>query len=130
MKLKTTRTITIKNMKKILLMTILFFCVFAGDAQQATNLTLMPLPKQVVLNAGKNQISNKFTVSVQGNPADTVLYKAVNRAHQALNRKTGLIFGQQYISLTDRADSASLRVIVKTITGAGIGVDESYSLRV
>jgi hexosaminidase len=117
-------------MKKILLITIWFFCLFTADAQQATNLTLMPMPKQLVLNAGKNRISNKFNVSVQSNPADTVLYKAVNRAYQALNRKTGLIFGQQYITTTDRADSASLLVMVKSIVGVGIGVDESYSLRV
>ncbi|MDB5141758.1 MAG: beta-N-acetylhexosaminidase, partial [Mucilaginibacter sp.] len=117
-------------MKKILLIAILFFCRLAADAQQATNLTLMPLPKQLVLNAGKNRISNKFTASVQGSPADTVLYKAVNRAYQALNRKTGLAFGQQYITTADKTDSATLLVIVKAVAGAAIGVDESYSLKV
>jgi hexosaminidase len=116
-------------MKKILFIAILLFCEFAVIAQQNT-LNLMPLPKQLMVKTGKNRISNKFTVSVQGNTTDTVLYKAVNRAYLALNRKTGLVFGQQYITPADKNDSASLVVNVNTQAMAGIGVDESYSLKI
>ena len=116
-------------MKKILFVVTLLICQFAAIAQQNT-LNLMPLPRQLTVNTGKNRISNKFIVSVQGNAVDTILYKAVNRAYQALNRKTGLVFGQQYITPADKGDSASLVVNVKAQAMAGIGVDESYSLKV
>jgi hexosaminidase len=61
---------------------------------------------------------------------DTVLYKAVNRAYQVLNRKTGLAFGMQYITPADKTDSASLVVVVTASAIGAIGVDESYLLRV
>ncbi len=116
-------------MKKILFIAILLISEFAAIAQQNT-LNLMPVPRQLTVNYGKNHISNKFTVSVQGNATDTVLYKAVNRAYQVLNRKTGLVFGQQYITPADKGDSASLIVNVKTQAMAGIGMDESYLLKI
>ena len=116
-------------MKKILLIVLLLSGCIAVNAQQNT-LNLMPVPKQLAVMSGKNRISNKFTVSVNGNAADTVLYKAVNRAYQTLNRKTGLAFGQQYITPADKNDSASLVVTVKSEAKAGIGADESYSLKV
>nr|WP_197486674.1 beta-N-acetylhexosaminidase [Mucilaginibacter sp. L294] len=117
-------------MKKILFITALFFNQVASNAQQVNTLNLMPVPKHVLLIDAKSRITNKFTVLVEGIENDTVLYKAVNRAYQALNRKTGLVFGQQYITTVDKTDSASLLVVVKTKSNAGIGVDESYSLKV
>ena len=87
-------------MKKIILIAFLFSCCIAVNGQQNT-LNLMPVPKQLAVMSGKNRISNKFTVAVQGNATDTVLFNAVNRAYQTLNRKTGLTFGQQYITPAD-----------------------------
>jgi len=115
-------------MKKIVLIVFLFSCCIAVNGQSTLN--LMPIPKQLTLATGKNRITNKFTVSVQGNAVDTVLYQAVNRAYQALNRKTGLVFGQQYITPADKNDSATLVVSVKAQAAVGIGVDESYSLKI
>ena len=116
-------------MKKIILIAFLFSCCIAVNGQQNT-LNLMPVPKQLAVMAGKFRITNKFIVSVQGKAADTVLFKAVNRAYQTLNRKTGLAFGQQYITPADKDDSAAFVINVKTDAHAGIGVDESYSLKV
>jgi hexosaminidase len=116
-------------MKKIVLIVFLFSCCIAASGQQNT-LNLMPVPKQLIPATGKIRITNKFTVSVQGNAVDTVLYQAVNRAYQALNRKTGLVFGQQYITSADKNDSAALIVSVKTQAITSVGVDESYSLKV
>lgn len=118
-----------EHKKKVFYLAILIVCQLAASAQQVT-LKLMPMPKQVTLNVAKYRLSNKFDVSVQGNVRDTVLYKAINRAYQALNRKTGLIFGEQYITPADRSDSASLMVTVKAMVLPVIGVDESYSLKV
>lgn len=116
-------------MKKIILIAFLFSCCITVNAQQNT-LNLMPVPKQLAVMSGKNRITNKFAVSVNGSAADTVLFKAVNRAYQTLNRKTGLAFGQQYIILADKNDSAALVVTAKAEARAGVGVDESYSLKV
>ena len=116
-------------MKKIILIAFLFFCCIAVNGQRNT-LNLMPVPKQLVVMSSKNRITNKFTVSVQVNATDTILYKAVNRAYQALNRKTGLAFTQQYVTPGDKNDSAVLIVNVKGQAHAGIGVDEGYSLKV
>jgi hexosaminidase len=117
-------------MKKIIFLSLLIFCQFVVNAQQVNALKLMPVPKEVVQNAGKFSITNKFMISVQGNATDTILYKAVNRTYQALNRKTGLAFGQQYIMHSDTSGSASLLVVVKAAANAGIGVDESYGITV
>ena len=116
-------------MKKIILVAFLFSCCIAVNGQQNT-LNLMPLPKQLAVMSGKNRITNKFAASVQVNATDTVLYKAINRAYQTLNRETGLAFTQQYITPADKNDSAALVVNVKAQTRADIGVDEGYSLKV
>jgi hexosaminidase len=116
-------------MKKIVPIAFLFFCCIAANAQQNT-LNLMPVPQQLKVTSGKNRITGKFTVSVNGSATDTVLFKAVNRAYQLLNRKTGLAFSQQYITPADKNDSASLIVSAKTEGRAGVGMDESYSLKV
>ena len=116
-------------MKKIILIVLLLSCFIVVNAQQNT-LNLMPLPKRLTAMNDKNRITNKFTLSVQANAADTVLFKAVNRTYQTLNRKTGLVFSQQYITPTDKNDSAAMVINVKAEARAGIGVDESYSLKV
>lgn len=97
---------------------------------QATTLSLMPVPAKLVLGNGNFLIRNTFTVSVKGDATDTVLYKAVNRAYQLLNRETGLVFTQKYITTSARSDSASLQVVVKSKAKLSIGIDESYELSV
>lgn len=90
-------------MKKIVLIAFLFSCCIAVDGQQST-LNLMPVPKEMLLKDGKFRLTNKFTIRVlpqkndmptnNGHSTDTILYKAINRFYQQLNRKTGLVFGQ------------------------------------
>ena len=116
-------------MKKITFLAALLVCHFAVSAQQNT-LNLMPFPKQAIVKAGSFRISNKFTIRVQGTQNDTILYDAVNRAYQALNRKTGLIFGQKYITPNDTLTTATMTVMAQTKMSATIGADESYSLQV
>ncbi len=119
-----------KYLKRTVFAAGLIASQLSAQAQQGSLPALMPLPRQLVLNAGRYRISNKFTVSVQADDKDTVLYNAVNRAYQTLNRKTGLVFPQQTIGPADKSDSASLKVIVRWKAGLTIGVDESYSFRI
>ena len=79
---------------------------------------------------GKFRISGGFSVRVKSDGGDTVLYRAVNRAYQALNRKTGLLFGQQYILPGDTAAHASVEVAVRSRAVMATGVDEGYTLDV
>ncbi len=116
-------------MRAVLFTTLLFFALGA-TAQQSATLNLVPVPRQIQLNSGKFRITNKFTVMVKAEVTDTVLYEAVNRTYQTLNRKTGLIFGQKYITNADTLTSASLVISVSTKANAFLGADESYHIRI
>jgi hexosaminidase len=115
-------------MKKITTLLILAFYTLAAGAQQLNTLNLMPVPKQMEAGQGKFRVSSKFTINIQAIATDTILYRAVNRAYQALNRKTGLVFGQKYITATDTISAAPVKVIAQARSVPGIGVDERYSL--
>jgi hexosaminidase len=115
-------------MKKITTLLILAFYALVAGAQQLNTLNLMPVPKQIEPGLGKFRISSQFSVNIQATATDTVLYRAVNRAYQALNRKTGLVFGQKYITAADTMSNAPVKVIALARSVPGIGVDERYSL--
>ena len=96
-------------------------------------MNLMPVPKEFLLKDGKFRLTNKFKIGIQQSSrfeTDTILYKAINRFYQQLNRKTGLIFSQQYITSDDKPDSTTSMVIIVQSSGGhvGIGLDESYYL--
>jgi hypothetical protein len=42
-------------------------------------------------------VTQNFTVSIDADAADTILFRAANRMYQTINRTTGLFFSQQYI---------------------------------
>ncbi|TWI95847.1 hexosaminidase [Mucilaginibacter frigoritolerans] len=115
-------------MKKITILLALAFFAFAASGQQLNTLNLMPVPKQIEPGLGEFRISSQFTVSIQAITTDTILYRAVNRAYQTLNRKTGLVFGQKYIGAADTMSTAPLKVISLAQSVPGTEVDEHYSL--
>ena len=124
-------------MKKIVLIVLLFSGCIVVKAQQNT-LNLMPVPKEVTLKEGKFRLTNKFTIKVvrlsidtllsYRRLTDTILYEAINRFYQQLNRKTGLVFGQQYITPDDKLDSASMSIMPPSKSQLGIDNDEDYYL--
>jgi len=117
-------------MKKLLLF-CQFLCAAAITCAQTTPLTnLMPMPKSLVFSTSEFNVKPNFTVSVKADATDTILYAAVNRAYQTLNRKTGLYFGQQYITPGDKSDTAALVVAVKQKAPIILGGDESYTLTI
>ena len=115
-------------MMRALLIPILLFFTFPAAAQEPATLNLLPVPAHIQQNPGRFRITGKFTMSVKGQSTDTILYRAANRAYQALNRKTGSIFGQQYISPGDTLTQASMQVLVSVKASVAPGVDESYTL--
>jgi hexosaminidase len=110
--------------------TILLVFTLHAAAQQSATLNLLPVPAQMQQIQGKFRITGKFTMSVRGQSTDTILYRAVNRAYQALNRKTGSVFGQQSISPGDTLTQASMQVLVNASAIVAPGVNESYTLKV
>ena len=116
-------------MKYILIAAILFFAPRA-IAQPQETLNLMPVPAHLQLNPGKFRITRNFAVLVKSAPADSVLCGAVNRAYQALNRKTGALFVQQYIKLNDTITNASMQVMARVKVNISPDADESYNLNI
>jgi len=121
------------SMKKLMLPALLLFACQFSLAQQNT-LNLMPLPKQMILKEGKFRLTDKFTMylmnSYPDRSPDTALLDAMNRAYQALNRKTGLIFPQKYITQQPDTGSFQMMVSVQYAARLEIGVDESYLLAI
>jgi hexosaminidase len=113
---------------RTVLITILSFLVLQGSAQVSETLNLMPIPSQVQQKDGKFRITDKLTISIAADANDSVLYRAVNRAYQVINRKTGVMFRQQYITPNDTLKNATMQVSATVKTLMKIGVDESYKL--
>jgi len=116
-------------MRRICL-SIFLLSTLAASAQNPEPLNLMPVPSSVTANAGQFPITPGFTISIQADPKDTLLYEAIGRMFNTLNRRTGLYFRQQFAGTGKFTDTASLLVRVKQKAAVSIGVDESYQLKV
>jgi hexosaminidase len=100
------------------------------NAQNTGSLSLMPMPKSISVESGRLQITSAFSIAVHSEKTDTILYKAINRMYQHLNRLTGLYLRQESITPMDVNDSSGLIIRVKKKTGLTIGMDESYQLTI
>lgn len=99
-------------------------------AQRTTALNLLPVPQTVIIQDGVLPINDQFSVGVKADATDTLLFKAVTRMYQTLNRRTGLEFRQQQITAKEASDSAVLQISVAKKIMPAIGVDESYSIEI
>ena len=102
----------------------------AANAQVPETLNLMPYPKSITIQEGRFKMTSGFTVSISADTKDTVCLLAANRMFQTLNRRTGLFFAQENISLNDRNDSAGLMIRVQQRASMEIGIDESYRIQI
>ncbi|WPV02010.1 family 20 glycosylhydrolase [Mucilaginibacter sp. cycad4] len=115
-------------MKRLLI--IILACVSLKSIAQGTGekLNVMPYPMNLRQTEGKFRIAGKFTIAVKATAGDSLLYRVVNRAYQALNRETGLVFPQQYILPNDTISQYAVKVTVLNKAKMFIGADESYKL--
>lgn len=97
-------------------------------AQNTTTLNLLPVPQSISAQEGTLPINRGFTISVKADATDTLLYKAVTRMYQTLNRRTGLDFKQQRITAKDHSDTSQLQINVAKKAMPAVGIDESYSI--
>jgi hexosaminidase len=112
-------------------LTIMFgMYTICAAAQQTAGLDLLPMPAQIQARTGKFRINSNFTLSVKGPATDTIMYDAVNRGYQTLNRCTGLLFNRQYITPNDTMTRTSVKIVVSTKATFDLGLDESYRLDV
>ncbi|KPM46815.1 beta-N-acetylhexosaminidase [Jiulongibacter sediminis] len=115
--------------KYFLIFSLLAFCKVSAQ-QSSANLTLMPWPKSVEINAGQFRITSEFTVNLTGQKDDDILEEAANRFLQRINRNTLAYFKQEKIELNQSLSSSSLQIKVDQKVEPGIGLDESYQLSI
>lgn len=119
---------TMRNAR--LLLPLLSIIPFAIHAQRPTTMDLMPVPRSLQPQSGAFVLSSGLTIGVHSTAPDAILLKAANRFYQAVGRRTGLGFGQEYITAKDSSRTASVQVQVGTSLLPAVGVDESYALTV
>ena len=111
-------------MKRNILTLLLIITVQVVLGQPA----LMPVPSSMKVSPGKYRLDAQFRIAVQADPKDDILYPALTRAYQSLNRRTGLYFRQQQITASDKRSDAPLQINVSKKAEPEVGADESYTL--
>jgi hexosaminidase len=91
---------------------------------------IMPLPSEMKPTGGRFKLDDGFRISVKADPKDDILYAALTRAYQSLNRRTGLFFHQQQITAADNRNDANLQVTVSKKAEPAVGADESYAMTI
>ena len=91
---------------------------------------LMPMPSDMKLNGGRYRLDDGFRIAVKADPKDDILYPALTRTYQSLNRRTGLYFHQQRITTADNRSDASFQVTVSKKVEPSVGANESYTLTI
>jgi len=90
-------------------------------------LNLMPVPQDYSLQNGKYRLTDKFTISVSGDP-DKRIYGGASRALHRLAGRTGMFFSQVYITAEQNPDSGQFNINVKRPGKLVLHEDESYEL--
>ena len=121
-------------MKTLVFFLLTFFSVFAFAAP-ATELDLMPYPKQLTLQSGYLKLDKSFHVIIDG--ADSpLLRKELERFVTRLHKQTGLTVVSPAIRKADakKITAPALRVVVANIpateNGYALERDEAYRLDV
>jgi hexosaminidase len=115
---------------RIVFSALLILSLTVARAQSFNTLNLMPVPRTLVLENGKFLLSPGFTISLITEKTDSLVLLAANRMFNALNRRTGLYFSQENISMKNNSDTASLVIRVLHQSPLVIGADEHYEIRI
>jgi hexosaminidase len=124
--------------KRLCLLLVSVFCVAhisifsqtsTGIATTTQTLAVMPLPAEVQFKTGKYRLLTSSTVQIQGNPHGRV-YSGASRFLRAVSSRTGLQFGQGYLTAKDSVVSPSIFIQCKRAGKVELGENESYSLTV
>jgi hexosaminidase len=107
---------------------VLLLAGLTSSAQiQKEQLNLMPWPQNVVLNDGNFALTKNFKVNITGNP-DPRIFGGVTRFLRRLDGRTGLFFGQDFVTKLNEAPTAELQINCTKSGKIGLYEDESYHL--
>jgi hexosaminidase len=109
---------------------IVFLLISTLGIQAQPLVNLMPVPKQMDLKSGEFKLTMDFTLVIDADTSDQILFNAANRMYQTLNRRTALYFIQQRIKPAPKNASGSMIISVKKKITPSVGEDESYSLNI
>ncbi|MEM8521676.1 family 20 glycosylhydrolase [Flavobacterium sp. PL12] len=109
---------------------ILLFAAFVSNAQvKKEQLNLMPWPQNINLNAGNFTLNKNFKVNITGNP-DSRIFSGATNFLRRLDGRTGLFFGQGFISKINQTPTAELQINCVQAGNIGLNQDESYKLEI
>lgn len=92
-------------------------------------ISLLPLPKSVVLTREKFRLNQDFTLTATGN-FHSRLPGAMTRFLRRLDGRTGLFFNQGFITAHNLPESGQLTLQIVSPGTVGLGMNESYQLTV
>ncbi|OOV17801.1 beta-N-acetylhexosaminidase [Flavobacterium sp. LM4] len=107
---------------------VLLLAGLTSSAQiKKEQLNLMPWPQNVVLNDGSFTLSKNFKVNITGNPNPRI-FGGVTRFLRRLDGRTGLFFGQDFVTKLNEVPTAELQINCTKSDKIGLYGDESYHL--
>lgn len=107
---------------------VLLLAGLTSSAQiKKEQLNLMPWPQNVVLNDGSFTLNKNFKVNITGNPNPRI-FGGVTRFLRRLDGRTGLFFGQDFVTKLNEVPTAELQINCAKSGKIGLYEDESYHL--
>ncbi|TAE30975.1 MAG: beta-hexosaminidase [Candidatus Kapaibacterium sp.] len=95
----------------------------------AQTLALMPFPSEISVKEGKFRLATSSAIQIQGNPHQR-LYSAASRFLRSVGNRTGIHFGQGYLTPQDTVLLPSIVVHCKRAGKVEFGENEGYTLTV
>ena len=107
---------------------VLFALTFFDSSISASNLQLMPYPKEVKMGTGKFRLDQEFTVAVDNN--DEKIFSAATRFIRRLDARTGLFLTQDFISKVNSSSNSQMEISFNNSEVLKLNVEESYLLKI
>ncbi|MEN8191458.1 MAG: family 20 glycosylhydrolase [Bacteroidota bacterium] len=102
------------------------FLIIVGTITYASDINVMPYPKEVKLNTGKFRLDTNFTVSVKNQ--DEIFFSAASRFIGRLDSRTGLFLNQDCISSKDETVDSKMEIKFNESVNVELNINESYKL--
>ena len=111
-------------------LSLLLYLNISSQAQVNRTHDLMPVPQQLKPNGKHLTITDKFRVSVTGNPAPRI-YAEASRFIRRLGEKTGFFLDKQgFVKPRDNNPSSSLLIKIQRPGTLNLFENESYTLEI
>jgi len=105
---------------------ILFSLALFSSSVSASNLQLMPYPKEIKMGDGKFMLDEKFTLSVKN--SDRKILAAATRFIRKLDSRTGLFLTKDFITETNDLIYSQMEISFNNSEELKLNINESYRL--